>query len=397
MALAALGAAGAGRAEQQPGSEVRTFLERLWPAAQTRGITRDTFERATAGFLPDPEVIEIASRQPEHIKTPGTYLTDLVTEARIDAGRRKAAEFADVLVAIEAAHGVDRHVLIAVWGIESAYGSAKGSRSVIRSLATLAMLDARRAPYWTKELLAALRILQDGGLAPHTLRGSWAGAMGHTQFMPSTYGAHAVDFDKDGRRDVWETPADALASTASFLRAAGWVAGLPWGFEVALPPDFDFTWSAPGRSRTLAEWQADGVQLADARDLPPVSKQTWRLILPAGAGGPAFLVSRNFQALLKYNPSGSYALTVGHLAQRIAGTGPLAAAWPAGERGLTRAEREELQALLASQGHDTGGRDGVIGDRTQAAIRASQRTHKLVEDGYPNTELLRRLRANIWP
>ena len=326
------------RAEPPSAVEARAFIEKLWPTAQARGISRPLFERATADFVPDPDVIELAAFQPEHTKAAGAYVTGLVGQARIDTGRQLAATHAELLEAIEAAYGVDRHILVAIWGVESAYGTEMGSRNVIRSLATLAMADARRAPFWTKELIAALRMLQDGAVQPEKFVGSWAGAVGHTQFIPSTYNARAVDFDKDGRRDIWETVADALASSANYLRASGWVAGRSWGFEVTLPPDFDFAWSAPGRSKTLAEWQAAGVKALAARSdsAPGLSLQ---LILPAGARGPAFLVSGNFRALLKYNQSASYALAVGHLADRIAGGAALAAAWPVDDKPLNRAER----------------------------------------------------------
>jgi membrane-bound lytic murein transglycosylase B len=258
------------------------------------------------------------------------------------------------------------------------------------------MADVRRAPFWTKELIAALRMVQDGAVQPEKLVGSWAGAMGHTQFIPSTYSARAVDFDKDGRRDIWETVADALASSANYLQASGWVAGRPWGFEVTLPSGFDFAWSAPGRSRTLAEWQAAGVKIV-ATHYDPALRAPLELILPAGARGPAFLVSGNFRALRKYNQSTSYALAVGHLADRIAGGAALAAAWPVDDTPLNRAERAELQSLLTSWGLDTGGLDGIIGDRTRAAIRATQRTLRLAEDGHPSVELLHRLRGNGGP
>jgi len=375
---------------------VRAFIETLWPAAQAHGIARPLFERATADFLPDPEVIELGLRQPEHQKAPGAYVTTLVDQARIDAGRRLAVQHAALLASIEAAYGVDRHILLAIWGIESRYGTEKGSRSVIRSLATLAMADVRRAVFWKRELIAALRMLQDGAISAEKFVGSWAGAGGHTQFIPSTYRAHAVDFDKDGRRDIWETVADALASAANYLRTSGWTAGMPWGFEVILPPGFDFGWSAPGRTRTLPEWRAAGVKAVARGSNLPVG-QPLQLFLPAGASGPAFLVSGNFRAIMRYNQSSAYALAVGHLADRIAGGTALAASWPAGDKPLSRAEREELQTLLAVWGLDTGGPDGIIGDRTRAAIRATQRALKLAEDGYPSIELLHRLRSNAGP
>jgi membrane-bound lytic murein transglycosylase B len=396
LTLAASLLACAARAEPPSAAESRAFIEKLWPAAQVRGISRTVFERATADFLPDPEVIALATFQPEHTKPAGDYVKSIARQARIDTGRQHAARHAQLLERIEAAYGVDRHILLAIWGVESAYGTEMGSRNVVRSLATLALADVRRAPFWTRELIAALRMLQDGAVRPEKLVGSWAGAVGHTQFIPSTYNARAVDFDKDGRRDIWETVADALASSANYLRASGWVTGSPWGFEVALPAQFDFAWSAPGRSRTLAEWQAAGVKAVAGRG-DPASGLSLQLLLPAGARGPAFLVSDNFRVLLKYNQSASYALAVGHLADRIAGGPAISAAWPADETPLTRTEREELQSLLASWGLDTGGLDGIIGDRTRAAIRTTQRTLSLVEDGHPSLELLRRLRDSGGP
>ncbi len=394
--LAAAGAGQVARAEPQAGAEAQAFFETLWPAAQRSGISRALFERATAGVVADPEVLDLATRQPEHVKSAGAYVRQLVTPARIEAGRAKAAEQAGALAAMQRAYGVDGRILIAIWGVESAYGTAKGSRSVVRSLATLAMADARRSAFWKKELLAALRILQEGAAAPEALVGSWAGAMGHTQFIPSTYATHAVDFDKDGRRDIWETAADALASTARYLEASGWTAGVPWGWEVVLPPGFDYRWSAPGRTRPLSDWQAAGVRAARGLpDLPPdlAPGLPLQLILPAGARGPAFLVSGNFRTLMRYNQSTAYALAVGLLADGIGGGDGLAAAWPAGDTPLTRAEREELQGALSWWGQDTGGRDGIIGDRTRAAIRAAQRALDLTEDGHPTPELLQHLRS----
>ena len=396
LALAASILACAARAEPNSATETRAFVDKLWPAAQARGISRALFERATADFIPDPEVLAMAMLQPEHAKPAGAYVTGLVRQARVETGRQLAAAHEEVLDAIEAAYGIDRHILLAIWGVESAYGTEMGSRDVIRSLATLAMADTRRAPFWTKELIAALRMLQDGAVPPGKLVGSWAGAMGHTQFIPSTYTARAVDFDRDGRRDIWGTVADALASTANYLRASGWVAGSQWGYEVALPPTFDFAWSAPGRVRAYAEWQAAGVTTA-AIHSDPAAGLLLQLILPAGARGPAFLVSGNFRTLLKYNQSTSYALAVGHLADRIAGGPALTAAWPMDDAPLNRTEREELQGLLVSLGLDTGGLDGIIGDRTRAAIRATQRTFSLAEDGHPSVDLLRRLRGGGGP
>jgi membrane-bound lytic murein transglycosylase B len=375
-------------------ADPRVQLDALWPAAHARGISRSLFDRFTADFVLDPEVVQLATSQPEHHKSPGAYITNLVTPQRIETGRALAAEHATVLAAIESAYGVDRHILLAIWGVESAYGTAMGSRSVVRSLATLALADARRAPFWRNELIAALRILQDEQTAPEAFVGSWAGATGHTQFIPSAYAAHAVDFDKDGRRDIWGNVADALASTANYLRTSGWAANAPWGFEVILPPDFDHAWSAPGRSQTLSQWLAMGVRVPATPGNAHLGLPL-QLVLPAGAQGPAFLVTRNFRTILRYNNAQVYALAVGHLADRIAGGAPLAAAWPSAEKPLARAEREELQRLLAARGHDTGGFDGIMGDQTRAAIRSTQRTLNLPQDGHPSLELLQRLRADV--
>jgi membrane-bound lytic murein transglycosylase B len=396
LALTVLAFAWDARAEPQGTADVQAWVAALWPAAQARGVSRPVFDHALGAFAPDPEVAELAVRQPEHEMSTGAYLEHLVTDERIASGRQLAIQHRALLDGIEAAYGVDRHVLLAIWGIESAYGTAKGTRNVVRSLATLAMVDPRRTSLWMRELLAALRLLQDNAASPMTLVGSWAGAMGHTQFIPSTYSVHAVDFDKDGRRDVWDNVADALASTANYLKSSGWTTGAPWGFEVTLPAGFDYAWSTPGRTRSMADWLATGVQPVREKKTSAM-KQPLQLVLPAGARGPAFLVSRNLRALLRYNQSLAYALAVGHLADRIAGGNAIAAAWPAADRSLSRAEREELQRLLISWGFPAGEPDGIIGDQTRSAIRATQRVLSLAQDGHPTIELLRRLRDNGGP
>ena len=396
VAIATLGLARDVRAEPQSTADAHAWVAALWPAAQARGISRPVFDSALGAFAPDPEVAELAVRQPEHELSIGAYIEHTVTDERIATGRQLAVEHGALLDRIEAAYGVDRHVLLAIWGIELAYGTAKGTRNVVRSLATLAMVDPRRAGFWTRELLVALRLLQDNAASSTALVGSWAGAIGHTQFIPSTYSAYAVDFDKDGRRDVWDNVGDALASTANYLKSSGWIPGASWGFEVTLAADFDYGWSTPGRTRTMTEWLAAGVQPANARRVS-VPKQTLQLVLPAGARGPAFLVSRNLRALLRYNQSLAYALAVGHLADRIAGGAAFDAAWPAADRSLTRAEREELQRLLISWGFPAGEPDGIIGDQTRTAIRATQRVLSMAEDGHPTIELLRRLRDSGGP
>jgi membrane-bound lytic murein transglycosylase B len=369
------------------------FLVGLWPEARARGISRIVFDRAFADLTLDTEILDKLSNQPEHSKSAADYIAGLVSPERIEAGRRKLAELSALISRIEAAYGVDRHVLLAVWGVESNFGSSMGTRPVVRSLATLAFGDVRRPHYWRGEWLTILAILQKGEVTADHVTGSWAGAMGHTQFMPASYAAHAVDFDGDGRRDIWTSVADALASTASFLKAAGWKAGEPWGYEAVPPPGFDFAHSAPTAARPIFDWMALGVIPPSGRKFLAASGPL-QLMLPAGATGPAFLVGRNFRAILRYNNSASYALAVGHLADRIAGAPALAAAWPSAERALDRTERQELQQLLLAQGLEPGGVDGMIGGQTKAAIRAFQIKQGLPADGHPDAGLLERLRRS---
>lgn len=372
------------------------FIAELRNEAQNAGLMPATLDAAFAGLSPDPEVLELSASQPEYVKTAGEYLGLLVSDARIDNGRQKLSEFATTLAAVEVAYGVDRHIVLAIWGIESNFGAGIGNRRVVRSLATLAAFDTRRPQFWRAELLAALRILQSGDTTTDNMAGSWAGAMGHTQFMPTTYAMHAVDFDQDGRRDIWGSIPDALGSTANYLKASGWVAGNPWGFEVRLPEGFDFALSAPGTTKLWAEWQQLGVGLIQARPLP-ASLGSLQLLLPAGARGPAFLVSANFNAILRYNNAVSYALAVGHLADRLAGGSPLARSWPADDKALGKAEREDMQRRLSALGFDAGAVDGVIGTGTRAAVRAFQKARGLPEDGHPDLALLGRLRQEVKP
>jgi membrane-bound lytic murein transglycosylase B len=377
-------------------SKFSDFLARLKTDLPAAGLLPATLDQAVNGLSPDPEVLELASVQPEYVKTAGDYLNLLVSDARIDNGRIKLAELAKILAAVETAYGVDRHIVLAIWGVESNYGAGMGSRSVVRSLATLAAYDARRPQFWRAELLAALRILQSGDTSAENMAGSWAGAMGHTQFMPTTYAVHAVDFDKDGRRDIWNSIPDALASTANYLKTSGWVAGSPWGFEVKLADGFDFALSAPGVTKTWAEWKKLGVARVEERAVPQSIGQL-QLLLPAGAGGPAFLTGSNFKAILRYNNAISYALAVGHLGDRLSGGAAFAKAWPSEDKALGRAEREEMQRRLTSLGFDAGVADGVIGVGTRAAVRSFQKARGLPEDGHPDLALLARLRQEVTP
>jgi membrane-bound lytic murein transglycosylase B len=377
-----------------PGAELAfaSFVAGLTTEAQAAGVSAATYEAATAGLTPDPQVLELSQTQPEHAKSVSEYVTALVSETRLENGLKNLAANEAVARQIEAAYGVDRHVLIAIWGIESNYGNAQGSRGVIRSLATLAALEPRRPQFWKAELLAALRILQARDTTLENMAGSWAGAMGHTQFMPTTFHAHAVDFDRDGRRDIWGTVPDALASTANYLKASGWIAGMPWGIEVRVPEAFDYGHSAPGQGRPLAQWQALGVVPLGAKPLPANLGQM-TLVLPSGAGGPAFLTTVNFRAILRYNNAVSYALSVAHLADRLAGGPAFTTPWPANDRGLSRNDREELQRRLTALGLDTGGVDGILGSGSRTAIRTYQKAKGAPEDGHPSASLLERLRA----
>ena len=366
------------------------FIAALRPDAERRGVSREVFDRAVAGLEPDPEIFTLLESQPEHVSAPWDYINRLVSEARIDNGRRLLAHHADTLAAIEKRWGVDRHVVVAIWGVESSFGNAPGTRSVIRSLATLAVGDKGRPQFWRAELLTALAILQSGEITPERMTGSWAGAMGHTQFMPSSWLAHAADFDGDGRRDIWGSAPDALASTANYLKNAGWAAGEIWGAEVVLPTGFDYALSAPGHTKSLAEWKQLGVDRPSGRPWPSLG--TASLILPAGARGPAFLVGANFRAILKYNNAISYALAVGHLADRLAGAPPIASTWPTDDPPLTKAARLELQQRLIGLGFDVGTPDGVVGTQTRAAVRAWQKKNGLIEDGWAGERILEKLK-----
>lgn len=382
-------------AQQAPASEddaeLSAFIAQLSTERAAAGISSVTFERATKGLTRDPEVAQRVTRQPEHELTAGAYVTRLVSQARIESGRERLIALAGPLQAIEARYGVDRHVLVAVWGVETAYGAAIGDYNVVRSLVTLAISDVRRSAYWRKELLAALKILESGDARFEDMVGSWAGAVGQTQFMPTTFQRYAVDFNGDGHRDLWRTPEDALASGAAYLSTSGWRRGEAWGLEVILPAAFDFEHTGMGR-KTATYWRDKGVSATDGRQWP-APDTALRLLLPSGAGGPAFLVGANFDAVLRYNPSLSYALAVCHLADRIAGAPGIVAIWPQDERALVRSEREELQRLLATAGFDPGPVDGLLGGLTRAALRAYQRRAALPPDGHPSHLILERLRG----
>jgi membrane-bound lytic murein transglycosylase B len=376
----------------------RLHIETLWPEARAHRISRTTFDKALSEMYVDWRVLDRANYQPEHEFAIGDYLARIASPARIEEGRGQLAKHADVFHAVEATYGVDRHVIAAVWGIESNFGAAMGDHGVLRALGMLAWKGGRRADFGRQQLIAALRILERGDIEPARMLGSWAGAMGHTQFIPTTYSQHAVDFDKDGRRDIWGTIPDALASTANYLKVSGWRTALPWGYEVSLPDGFDY--GLMDREFSLQEWARRGVaapQGATASRSGIDQGSVARLLVPAGASGPSFLMTGNFRAILKYNNATSYALAVGHLADRLAGGSPFVRTWPVDERPLKRREREELQALLTAQGLYKGEIDGLFGDQTKAALLAWQRSAGLIPDAYASERMLALLKRKQNP
>jgi membrane-bound lytic murein transglycosylase B len=358
--------------------------------AMAQGIRPQVFDAAFAGVGVNDEVVRLDRRQAEFTKPIWEYLDGAVSAARIEAGRARRAQLAQTLAAIERTYGVDGDVVLAIWGMETNYGSNRGSMPVIESLATLAY-EGRRRDFAEEQLVAALRILQAGDTTPDRMVGSWAGAMGHTQFMPTSFLASAVDFTGDGRRDIWgDDPTDALASAANYLAKAGWQRGAPWGIEVRLPPGFNYGSADQANRRPASDWNARGVTRLDGRPLPDHGPAA--ILAPAGARGPAFAVYPNFFVIKTYNNATSYAVGVGHLGDRIGGGAAIAGAWPRGERELSRTEKIELQERLTARGFSTGKTDGVIGPDTITAIRAWQSANGLMPDGFATASLLAQLR-----
>ena len=365
-------------------------LAGLWPAAEQRGISRATFARYTDGLTPDLSIMDLLDAQPEFTKSTWDYLDLLVGDDRIARGREILVQYAPAFAAVERNYGVDRHILAAIWGVESNYGTMGGDRPIVRSTATLACVGRRR-DYFREEFLSTLEILQRGDVKPDRLVGSWAGAFGPTQFMPTTFKRFAVDFDGDGRRDVVDTVPDMLASTANNLKEDGWQPGARWGYEIILPPNFDYRELDRTPQQTIAKWNALGIKRADGKPFARLSDRG-EVLLPAGARGPAFLTLQNFHVIMKYNPAEAYALAIGHLADRLAGGAPFVQSWPRDEHVLTVAERYELQQLLARRGFDIGSPDGLLGPRTRLAIRNFQATAGQIPDGFPSSRVLDRLR-----
>lgn len=362
----------------------------LWPDAARRGVTRANFERFTAELTPDLRIMDLMDSQPEFTKAIWEYLDILVSENRMAKGREVLAKHKAIFDAAEQAYGVDRFIIASIWGIESNYSTMIGDRSVLRSTATLACIGRRQA-YFKDEFLTALEILNRGDLRPEQMRGSWAGAFGPTQFMPTAFKRFAVDGDGDGRRDVVDNPTDLIFSTANNLKKDGWQAGQSWGYEIVLPKGFNFLLADRAKAMTLSQWEALGLKRANGQAFPRPAEKAY-LLAPAGAGGPGFLMLQNFRVIMKYNPAEAYALAIGHFADRLRGGAPLVQAWPREERVLSRAERLELQQLLAQQGYYRGTPDGQLGGKTREALRGFQVAVGAPADGFASAEMLDRLR-----
>lgn len=363
-----------------------TLQRELWPLAREKGVTRATFDLAFRGLTPDSRVIAVTKREPEYGKPVGDYVEGMASKTRIENGQRKTTQWSDTLKRVEDAHKVERAIIVSLWGIESSFGDAKDGWDVIRSLATLVRAEYR-LPYFRDELVMALKILQDGHVARDRMLGSWAGAMGQPQFMPSSFYEYAVDFSGDGRRDIWTNVPDVLGSIANYMRKSAWKHGLPWGFEVALPAQFD-----PMQSRgTFREWAARSVKRADGIALPDAGMAY--LLFPSGAAGPAFLVTENFVVIKRYNNSDVYALAVGYLADRIAGGPRIRAPWPASDPQLSRNQRIALQKKLAEKGYKVVDFQGRLDFDIRDAVRIEQRKAGMKPDGHPTAALLEKLGA----
>ncbi|ACA14629.1 lytic murein transglycosylase [Methylobacterium sp. 4-46] len=371
-------------------ADFRSCLAGLGQEAGGRGISPAAFQAATAGIVYDDKVIELSQAQPE-FKTPiWDYMAALVDDERVEDGRAAMRQHAAALAEAEARFHVDRYTIAAVWGVESNFGKNLGKMPLIQSLATLACSPNRRAGYFRGELMATLKIIDRGDIAPDRLTGSWAGAFGQTQFMPSTYQRLAVDLDGDGRRDVVDSVADAVGSTANFLRAAKWQNGLPWGYEVRLPRGFSVAAAGRKNKRPIAHWASLGVARVDGRPLS--GEGPAGIIAPAGVDGPAFLVTRNFDAIYSYNAAESYGLAIAVLSDRLRGRAGIQTAWPTDDPPLSRAERRTLQSALASRGYDVGEPDGRVGAKTRDAIKDIERQLGWPQTGRPGAKVLEALR-----
>lgn len=382
----------AGTAAGQDAQVQQRFAQ--WVASFKESARAAGLSEATLSALDDaqylPRMVELDRAQPEFTRAPWQYLDNAVSAQRVAQGQEKLEQWRAPLDAAASRYGVPPEIVVAIWGMESNYGGNYGNTPTLSALATLGF-DGRREAWARAELLAALKIIQAGDIDRAHMIGSWAGAMGQTQFMPSAFMSFAVDADGDGRRDIWGSMPDVIASTANYLARSGWQPGQPWGAEVRLPQEFDLGRADASVRQSSAQWEAEGVRSIDGRPLPPLADAT--VFLPAGARGPAFLLGPNFRAILRYNNSTNYALAVGLLAQRVAGGPGVQTPWPRDQAPLSRSQVRELQEGLNAAGFDAGTPDGVMGPATRSAVRRFQQRLGLPADGYPTVELLDRLRS----
>ena len=377
---------------QQSNAGLQDWISAFRPTALAAGIKPDVFDGAMADITFAPKVVERDRNQSEFTKTIWDYLDTAVSDLRVSNGKEALRRERKALDAIEVEYGVPAEVVTAIWGLESAYGTFRGSDPVLTSMASLAY-DGRRAAFFEAQVIAALSILQSGDTEAERLLGSWAGAMGHTQFMPGSFVEHAVDWNGDGKRNIWgDDPRDALASAAAYLKANGWVTGQPWGVKVRVPDNFDYLLANREVMKSPSEWGALGISDIHGRAIPNHGAAS--ILLPAGAEGAAFMVFKNFEVIESYNTADAYVIAVGHLSDRIAGAGALQGNWPREDRALSYAERIELQTELTAQGFDTQKIDAKIGPLTINAVRAWQVSQGEVPDGYASPQLLERLRLS---
>ncbi len=368
------------------GPGLNSWIAGFRARASAAGIAGPVFDASFAGVQYAPRVIALDRNQSEFSKQIWEYLDTAVSPLRVSNGKAALARHGAALDRIEARFGVEKEVVTAIWGLESAYGAARGKSPLIESLATLAY-DGRRGAFFEEQLLAALKIVQAGDVAPRAMTGSWAGAMGHTQFMPTSYLTYAVDFTGDGKRDIWsDDPTDALASTAAYLAHFGWKKGQPWGVEVRLPENFDLSRARRELTHSPAAWAAEGVRDMAGRAVPDHGEAS--ILLPAGSGGAAFMIFDNFSVIERYNKADAYVIGVGHLSDRIAGGPAIQTPWPRHYQAISGAQRREIQRRLRSKGFAVEKIDGIIGPNTINAIRAFQQTAGLNADGYPSSDLL---------
>nr|WP_066707371.1 lytic murein transglycosylase [Celeribacter ethanolicus] len=367
-----------------------TWIENFKTRARREGISETTLNEAFRGVRYNSDVIAKDRYQSEFTKQIWDYLDSAASPTRVANGQKAMRQHAKTLDAIERRFGVDKYVVAAIWGVESAYGATRGDINVIEAMATLAY-DGRRGKFFEQQLIAALKILQKGDTHARNMKGSWAGAMGHTQFIPTSFEAFAVDGDGDGKRDIWSNdPTDALASTAAYLARHGWNKGQPWGVEVRLPRGFDYTSARRDNMRAPGDWAALGVVGVDGRPVPNYGRAS--ILLPAGAQGAAFMIFDNFAVLERYNKADAYVIGVGHLSDRLKGGAEIQATWPRGYAPLSFKEKQQMQRILKRKGFLDDKVDGIIGPNTINAIRAYQTSVGVTPDGYPSQEFLKLLR-----